>query len=54
VLVLLAEGLNAKAIAHTLAITKLTARNHIRAIRAGLGCHSQLEAVAEARRRGLV
>jgi DNA-binding CsgD family transcriptional regulator len=54
VLALLADGLNAKAIAGRLGITKLTARNHIRAIREGLGCHSQLEAVAEARRRRLV
>ena len=54
VLTLLAEGLSAKAIARRLGIANLTARNHIRAIREGLDCHTQLEAVAEARRRGLV
>lgn len=54
VLALLAEGVNAKTIARRLRISDLTARNHIRAIRLRLGCHSQLEAVAEARRRGLV
>jgi DNA-binding CsgD family transcriptional regulator len=54
VLALLAEGVNAKAIARRLGISDLTARNHVRAVRAALGCHSQLEAVAEARRRGLV
>jgi DNA-binding CsgD family transcriptional regulator len=32
----------------------MTVRNHIRAILRELGCHSQLGAVAEARRLGLV
>jgi DNA-binding CsgD family transcriptional regulator len=54
VLRLLAEGVNAKGIARRLRISELTARNHIRAVRTGLGCHSQLEAVAEARRRRIV
>ena len=53
VLRLLAEGLSAKQIATRLGVTEATARNHIRAIRSQLGCHSQLQAVAEARRRGL-
>lgn len=54
VLELLAQGLPAKVIAGRLAIAEVTARNHIQAVLGELRCHSQLEAVAEARRRGLV
>jgi len=54
VLKLLADGSPAKAIALRLGISETTVRNHIRSILLELGCHSQLEAVAEARRRGLV
>lgn len=54
VLSLLAEGTPAKLIARRLGITEVTVRNHIQAILRELGCHSQLEAVATARRRGLV
>ena len=54
VLGLLAEGLPAKVIARRLEIAEVTVRNHIQAILSELRCHSQLEAVAEARRRGLV
>jgi DNA-binding NarL/FixJ family response regulator len=54
VLGLLAEGLQAKAIAARLGIAYVTARNHVQAILLELRCHSQLEAVAEAHRRGLV
>lgn len=54
VLALLAEGTPARAAAARLGISEVTVRNHIRAILAELGCHSQLAAVAEARRRGLV
>jgi DNA-binding NarL/FixJ family response regulator len=54
VLGLLAEGLPAKVVSRRLGIAEVTARNHIQAILGELGCHSQLEAVAEARRRGLV
>lgn len=54
VLSALAAGEPAKLIAHRLGIAETTVRNHIRMILVGLGCHSQLEAVAEARRRGLV
>lgn len=54
VLAPLAEGTPAKAIAVELGISEVTARNHIRAILVELGCHSQLAAVAEARRRGVV
>ncbi|HZO49275.1 MAG TPA: PAS and helix-turn-helix domain-containing protein [Gaiellaceae bacterium] len=54
VLGLLADGVPAKTIAVRLGITEVTARNHIRGILVELGCHSQLEAVAEGRRRGLL
>lgn len=54
VLDLLGEGLPAKVIARQLEIAEVTVRNHIQAILCELGCHSQLEAVAEARRRGIL
>ena len=54
VLQLLAEGAQAKTIATRLGIAETTARNHIAGVLRRLGCHSQLEAVAEARRRGLL
>lgn len=50
VLGLLAEGVPAKVIAARLGITESTVRNHIRAILVELGTHSQLEAIAKARR----
>lgn len=54
VLTYLARGVPAKRIASSLGITEATTRNHIRAILLELECHSQLEAVAAARRHGLV
>ena len=54
VLEALAAGETARAIARRLGIAETTVRNHIRAILVELGCHSQLESVAEARRRGLI
>lgn len=54
VLQLLAEGAQAKTIAARLEIAETTARNHIAGLLRRLGCHSQLEAVAEARRLGLI
>lgn len=51
---LLGEGLRVNEIALRLGISETTVRNHVRAILSRLGCHSQLEAVAEARRRGLI
>ena len=54
VLQLLAEGAQAKTIASRLEIAETTARNHIAGILRRLGCHSQLGAVAEARRLGLI
>jgi DNA-binding CsgD family transcriptional regulator len=53
VLALLAEGVPAKMIATRLALAEPTVRNHIRAILRTLGCRSQLEALATARRFGL-
>jgi DNA-binding CsgD family transcriptional regulator len=54
VLELIAEGAPAKVIATKLGVAEVTVRNHIRAILLELGCHSQLEALAEARRRRLL
>ena len=54
VLEMLAHGLRARTIARELHLAEATVRNHIRAIRRELGTHSQLEAVAAARRSGLV
>jgi len=54
VLRLLAAGKVAKQIAVELGISEATVRNHIRDTHRRLGAHSQLEAVAIARRRGLV
>jgi DNA-binding NarL/FixJ family response regulator len=50
VLGLLADGVPAKVIATRLGVTEATVRNHIRAILAALETHSQLEAIAKARR----
>lgn len=54
VIELIAEGVPAKMIATKLGVAEVTVRNHIRAILLELGCHSQLEALAEARRRRLL
>ena len=54
VLSLLTDGVPAKVIAARLGLAEATVRNHIRAILASLGAHSQLEAIAEARRLQLV
>ena len=54
VLALLAEGVQARAIAARLGLSEATVRNHIRLILRKLGCHSQLEAVAVAYRLGLL
>jgi PAS domain S-box-containing protein len=50
----LAAGRPAKVVAARLGIAEVTVRNHIRAILLELGSHSQLEAVAEARRRHIL
>lgn len=54
VLSMLADGKQARAIADELGLSEMTVRNHIRAILRGLGCRSQLSAVAKARQLGLV
>lgn len=54
VLELLADGIPAKVVAQRLGIAEVTARNHIQAILTALRCHSQLEAIATARRTGLL
>jgi DNA-binding CsgD family transcriptional regulator len=54
VLALLAEGLGTAAIAARLGLSKETVRNHVRAVLRALGVHSRLEAVVEARQRGLL
>jgi PAS domain S-box-containing protein len=54
VLELLADGLAAKAIATRLGVAETTIRSHIHAILVELGTHSQLEAIAKARRLHLV
>lgn len=51
---LLDDGLSARAIAERLTLQESTVRNHIHAILAALEAHSQLEAVATARRYGLI
>ena len=54
VLELIDQGCSARTIAERLQIKEPTVRNHIRAILLELGCHSQLEALAAARRLHLV
>jgi PAS domain S-box-containing protein len=54
VLELIDQGCSAKAIAEQLQIAEPTVRNHIRAILLEFGAHSQLEALAAARRLGLL
>jgi len=54
VLQLLADGVPAKVIATQLEIVEVTVRNHIRAILIAHGAHSQLEAIANARRLHMI
>jgi PAS domain S-box-containing protein len=54
VLRLLADGLTTEAIARQLGVARETVRNHVRALLKRLGVHSRLEAVVEARQRGLL
>jgi PAS domain S-box-containing protein len=54
VFALLVEGVPAKVIAARLEVTEATIRNHIRAVLVALGAHSQLEAIANARRLQLI
>jgi PAS domain S-box-containing protein len=54
ILRLLADGWSTQGISSELGIATETVRNHIRALLRRLGVHSRLEAVAEARRQGLL
>jgi PAS domain S-box-containing protein len=54
VLKLLAAGASTSQIHETLQISRETVRNHIRHLLRALGAHSRLEAVAVARRSGLI
>jgi PAS domain S-box-containing protein len=54
ILGLLAEGRSVKEICAELYLSKATVRNHVRALLQALGAHSQLEAVAAARKLGLL
>jgi DNA-binding NarL/FixJ family response regulator len=54
VLARLADGMPAKVIAARLGLAEATVRNHVRGVLGALGVHSQLEAVAKARRLELV
>jgi PAS domain S-box-containing protein len=54
VLELIDQGCSARTIADRLEIAEPTVRNHIRSILLELGCHSQLEALAAARRLHLI
>ena len=54
VLHLLAGGASTLQIQETLQLSRETVRNHIRHLLRALGAHSRLEAVAVARRRGLL
>jgi PAS domain S-box-containing protein len=54
VLELLARGQSTRQMAASLHLSRETIRNHIRDVLRGLGAHSRIEALAEARRRGLI
>lgn len=54
VLQALARGCSTAQISALLGIERETVRNHVRGVLRALGVHSRLQAVAEARRRGLV
>ena len=54
ILSLLSDGQRARAISTQLGLSEATVRNHIRVLLRKLECHSQLEAVAKARRQRLV
>lgn len=54
VLGLLASGQSTEQMAATLYLSRETVRNHVRGVLRALGAHSRIEAVAEARHRGLI
>jgi DNA-binding NarL/FixJ family response regulator len=51
---LIADGVGTQAIAARLWLSTATVRNHVSAILPALGAHSRVEAVAVARRLGLL
>ena len=53
-LAMLAEGKSVKDICRELYLSKATVRNHVRALLQALGAHTQLEAVAVARKMDLL
>ena len=54
ILELIASGLSTAEIAKTLTISTETVRNHLRSVFNGLNVHTRLEAIAAARRHGLL
>lgn len=54
ILSLLAEGIGTEGIRRRLSISRVTVRNHVQRILRKLGAHSRLEALAFARREGLL
>lgn len=54
ILELLAEGYSNTALTERLQISNSTVRTHVRNIYAKLGCHNRMQAVAIARRKGLI
>lgn len=54
VLGMLAEGKGVKEIQRELYLSQATVRNHVRSLLQALGAHSQLEALAKARKAGLL
>ena len=54
VLELLAEGQSAREVGQGLYLSEATVRNHVRSLLQALGAHSQLEALAKARKLGLL
>ena len=54
ILALLGDGIPVRVIGIRLGLTEVTVRNHVRGILGRLECHSQLEAVAKARRLDLL
>jgi PAS domain S-box-containing protein len=54
VLELLVSGQSTRQIAASMHLSRETIRNHVRDLLRALGTHSRIEALAEARRRGLV
>lgn len=50
ILALLVEGVRVREISEQLGLSEATVRNHVRDVLHRLGCHSQLEAAAMARK----